>query len=356
MFFHCRNRVFYAGRHLGGGGALYSHLNDSSHASTPHSQGGPQAAQNSANNALNGALSPQEQLLAGTGLGLDPENDPVVFTTSSGLEIKYANAELTNTNLAGYTYFTMGKYNGYDVNWVIIGYDPSMVDYVGDFSGYGLTDLDPLQGENSVLTTIDETPAGDAIRKEAISFLISNLAKPNEEIGDGCVLCLSECTLGTSIFGTNNNNYEGSTLQHNMQKLYDEELNLSKWQKNMIVPQKICNFYVNFQVSVSSNQYIFPMGAEYMNVYEEIVSCCNSTGSSYFGMVDYLSTNALRSSYQIGSGEEIAYLARWGSQTYSTDVYIYWATGGPFCKIGSFGDHRYVTTEFGRRPAFVLKI
>ncbi|MBR2433775.1 MAG: hypothetical protein IKB21_04165, partial [Clostridia bacterium] len=79
MFFNCRNRAFNACHHLGGGGALYSHLNDASHASTPHSQGGVHATQNSANNGAN--LTPQEQLLAGTGLGLDPKNDPVVFTT-----------------------------------------------------------------------------------------------------------------------------------------------------------------------------------------------------------------------------------------------------------------------------------
>ncbi|MBR3790551.1 MAG: hypothetical protein IKK20_01965, partial [Clostridia bacterium] len=100
-----------------GGGALYSHLNDVSHASSPHSQGGPQAAQNSANNTQNGAnLTPQEQLLAGEDLGLDPENDPVVFTTDYGLDIRWHMAgEYTGGNkvilesgvkFAGYAYIT----------------------------------------------------------------------------------------------------------------------------------------------------------------------------------------------------------------------------------------------------------
>ncbi|MBR2052853.1 MAG: hypothetical protein IJ959_01720, partial [Clostridia bacterium] len=35
----------------------------------------------SAAQSADSALTPQEKLLAGTGLGLDPENDPVVFTT-----------------------------------------------------------------------------------------------------------------------------------------------------------------------------------------------------------------------------------------------------------------------------------
>ena len=63
---------------------------------------------------------------APSALGLDPENDPVIYTTESGLEIKYGGIDLNNSlasgkPLSGYPYFTMGTYNGYAVNWVIIG-------------------------------------------------------------------------------------------------------------------------------------------------------------------------------------------------------------------------------------------
>ncbi|MFQ6749268.1 MAG: hypothetical protein ACLRFR_00305, partial [Clostridia bacterium] len=75
-----------------GGGALYSHLNDASRNETASSQKFSQTTPQTANTALNGVFSPQEQLLAGTGLGLDPENDPVVYTTDYGLEIKYSNS------------------------------------------------------------------------------------------------------------------------------------------------------------------------------------------------------------------------------------------------------------------------
>ena len=63
-----------------------------------------------------------------SGLGLDPKNDPVVYTTDSGLEIKMSNAfatskggTVTTTTNKGYSYtqdlssfyyFTMGTYSG----------------------------------------------------------------------------------------------------------------------------------------------------------------------------------------------------------------------------------------------------
>ena len=61
-----------------------------------------------------------------TGLGLDPKNDPVVYTTESGLEIRMSNANkfsgtVTTTTNNGYTYtqdltsfyyFTMGTWSG----------------------------------------------------------------------------------------------------------------------------------------------------------------------------------------------------------------------------------------------------
>ncbi|MBR3791006.1 MAG: hypothetical protein IKK20_04315, partial [Clostridia bacterium] len=175
-----------------GGGALYSHLNDTSRNETASSQKFSQTTPQNANNAQNGLITPQD-------------NDPVVFTTDYGLEIKYANAL---TYLTGYTYFTAGG-----VNWVIIGYDSSMADFVGDFSGETALNADPVQGYNNQFSTLDNTPAGLAIAKEMLA--ISSLAKPNEEIGDGCVLCLAEKHVNPDgvQFNTSTslgNNYKGS--------------------------------------------------------------------------------------------------------------------------------------------------
>ncbi|MBR2433258.1 MAG: hypothetical protein IKB21_01465, partial [Clostridia bacterium] len=72
------------------------------------------------------SLTAQEQLLAGT-LEFDPENDPVIYTTVYGLDIRWHMAGLPNDpndidfvpsgqKLATYAYFTHA-----DVNWVIIG-------------------------------------------------------------------------------------------------------------------------------------------------------------------------------------------------------------------------------------------
>ena len=74
-----------------------------------------------------GNLTPQEQLFAGT-LELDSENDPVIYTTDYGLDIRWHLASPLPTNpnemqilpagqkLATYAYFNHGG-----VNWVIIG-------------------------------------------------------------------------------------------------------------------------------------------------------------------------------------------------------------------------------------------
>ena len=82
--------------------------------------------------------------LAGT-LNLDPEKDPVLGTTESGITIRYHNKALTGTwnydtfmknyfdpttstyqsgnfnNLSGYLYITLGGYN-----WIIIGRNSSL--------------------------------------------------------------------------------------------------------------------------------------------------------------------------------------------------------------------------------------
>ena len=53
-------------------------------------------------------------------LGLDPANDPVIYTTETGIEIKSSNA-INNPNLSKYVYITMGSYDNYAINWLICG-------------------------------------------------------------------------------------------------------------------------------------------------------------------------------------------------------------------------------------------
>ena len=124
---------------------------------------------------------------APSALGLDPENDPVIYTTSSGLEIKKSNAtptstpngEFTNTALNGYSYVTMGEYNGYAINWLICG-------------------LPKVIGETT-------TPAGAAINAELDKnfFHTSPMANTSGSYYDTTLAAnnfrlISECVLGTS--------------------------------------------------------------------------------------------------------------------------------------------------------------
>lgn len=111
-------------------------------------------------------------------LGLDPANDPVIYTTETGIEIKSSNA-ITNPNLTHYSYITLGSYNGYAINWLIVG----MPRHVGDTN----------------------TPAGVAINAEITKnyyhtqsiigttgiYYDTSLAVNNYRI-------ISECTLGTT--------------------------------------------------------------------------------------------------------------------------------------------------------------
>lgn len=149
-------------------------------------------------------------------LGLNPDTDPTVYTTASGLEIKKANALISNTatfttntgysftqNLSGFYYFTMGTFSGTyytavdlkttatitneKVNWIILG-----------------------RGEMPIP---DNTPAGSAIQgdigKQEIALgntiyesLNLNTIPINSEIPKGCFLVLSEKCLGQSYFNS----------------------------------------------------------------------------------------------------------------------------------------------------------
>ena len=103
-----------------GGGALLRNLSDNS-AHSEASLSGQNTTQNGATN-----LTPQEQLLAGT-LELDPENDPVIYTTDYGLDIRWHMAGLpANPNdiaimPGGQKFETYAYFNHGGVNWVIIG-------------------------------------------------------------------------------------------------------------------------------------------------------------------------------------------------------------------------------------------
>ena len=164
------------------------------------------------------ALPEQESQEANYDLGLNPETDPVVFTTQSGLEIKKSNGYISGSvtattnrgtnytqDLSGFYYMTMGSYSGTiytyasgsktasftvtnePVNWIIIGR--------GEFDFY------------------DSTPAGGAIATDSNKqefAVTNNLYLPlamqsiphNDEIPEGCMLVYSEKLLGEMYFNS----------------------------------------------------------------------------------------------------------------------------------------------------------
>ena len=194
---------------------------------------------------------------APSALGLDPENDPVVYTTDSGLEIKMSNAfatskggtvtTTTNTgytytqNLSNFYYFTMGTYSGTiytaknktetysvsnePVNWIILG--------LGANTGYFLdtvsanlfstwkTNISGLPHNNTNGITYGQyffqnifentTPAGTAINGvvPSKSYVMEKVrasipVNPGNlnEIPEGCMLVLSEKLLGQMYFNS----------------------------------------------------------------------------------------------------------------------------------------------------------
>ena len=291
----------------------------------------------SASNAGNLASAAQSADSA-QGLITPHEDDPVVFTTDYGLEIKYANA-FTNTNLAGYTYFTMGKYTynnlTYDVNWVIIGYDPTVSFYVRNFTGevnvnkYSYV----TQGEYSYTTTIDSSPAGKAIIEDCTA--ISSQAVENDEIGDGCVLCIAECVIGTAA---GSHTYTGTALKTAMDTM---PLTLGLTDSQMSKIQTVDVYCLN---NNSLKQYItyedlqfFPLPSLYQD--------------ENFSMANYLPEGSLRIGYDIVARSPTAYYSMSGLGSFS------WDWGGyiiPADGVGHTGAR--IGTVSGVRPAFVLNL
>ena len=273
--------------------------------------------------------------------GLNPATDPTVYTTSTGLEIKYAN-ELSNSNLAGYTYFTMGEYEGTPINWVIIGYDPSVSGYVGEFSGESIGQGGLIQGEHNVNSTLDNSPMGNAIRKEF--FAISNQAVENEEIGDGCVLCLSEDVIGSAL-AHDPTRYSSSNLRTYINNLYSTMFN--DFEKTLIIPQTLKTRYWNWAEDTQVTDSLFPLATGWYftgsgHLYSSSGAEQNFCAEDYMGSTTDISAPLLSASANFW----------WRSTAPANYNYrcAFFVTAG-----GNFGAYNPNAT-FYVRPAFVMKL
>ena len=209
-----------------------------------------------------------------SGLGLDPKNDPIVYTTESGLEIRMSNATqytgtstfTTNTgtsytqNISSFYYFTMGKYSGTiytgsggsntanysvsnaNVNWIILGLGPNTSYFFDEvtanlFSTWK-TNTSTVNNNYTNITPNgtyffqevfeSTTPAGSAINAvvPSKSYIMDKVrasipVNPGNlnEIPAGCMLVISEKLLGQMAFTLKNNKINNgcnlnSTLGH----------------------------------------------------------------------------------------------------------------------------------------------
>ena len=297
-----------------------------------------------ANAAAESEMTAQEKLAAGT-LNLNPDTDPTIYTTESGLEIKYANG----LSLSNYTYFTAGNLNDIDINWIIIGYDPSLSHKVKDLGGDAILGNQPVvSNDKTILDTIDGSIAGAAIYGS--STFISSEAIANSEIGSGCVLCLSEKVLDsiTNLQMSGNFKYEASTLQSITQGYYNS-LNFPAYVKNLIIPQTFTSGYMappNFSHCTSTNQYLFPL-AGYEKDANYGISDYNK--AQIFLIETYLPTTTLRDCYDL-SNKRVGWALRTGYPSYY-DNYETYPLG-----ISSLSGSSLSLASTGIRPAFVMKL
>lgn len=320
-------------------------------------------------------LSAEEKLLSGSGLGLDPENDMVLGSTKSGVEIRFHGRALTGNwdynaftsnyvsdkfsgsgnfhNLSGYLYVTMGTYNDSPVNWIIIGRNPDLntiactntyaqsTETITNFLNF----VDYSTYANELQNQIENsTPAGMAINQEisnqyintvsgisrSYSHTISAYGSPaaQDEIPENCVLCICANYLGITSFAPTSrysNNYSGSTLHSVINNLYSSGLNLTDDQKERMKPQSLYTLHYHGGSTID-DQYLFPLAGR------------STSETFYIGR--YLTSDSAR---------DIRYYwwTRSGATTYTDEGY--WVHIGGWINIGQGGN-------IGVRPAFVLSL
>ena len=252
---------------------------------------------------------------------LNAQSDPTMFTTQSGLNIKFGgvNGTVESGALTGYAYITMGAYNNTPVNWVIIGYNSSL-GYL--FSG------EVINGGNGLLDdTLIDGPAGEAIKNN--NWYSPYGVQNDTELKAGEVLVISQGTLGTACFDAEtsySNDYNSSDceLRKYVETLYNVGLNFSVAEKSLIQPKTLTNYGTGG--SITSNAYMFPLAARGEN----------------FTISTYLTSNALRtinSDYSLRSGRD---------SDISTSYYIF--------RTGAIEYNANVTNSVPVRPAMVLKL
>ena len=375
-----------------------------------------------------------------TGLGLDPKNDPVVYTTESGLEIRMSNANkfsdvvttISNKgarapqDLRNFYYFTMGTFSGTiyvgdttsntysllnePVNWIILGVGSHSDAFVDSVSNY----LFSTMKNNDYLFSNGEyyfdnqhetfSPAGQLIdstisAKTYIMGKVKDSIKVHTEIPKGCMLVISERTLGQMYFNSSgdinvttagnpsytvvcantselygnryryksdsstsgttiwNNKIDGSlyTYINNLfsknisGQIISNTLGFTEVQANLIVPQQLYTYY--YDGTKDCQETPSTDGGTYYTMFPLAYKDANPSTYQNFCYEDYLTTNEQRVSTLIGSSNPISnfWYLRSGS-----NVGTYRST---FIHPGGVGPGAMnVCSSQGVRPAMVMKL
>ncbi|MFQ6749665.1 MAG: DUF6273 domain-containing protein [Clostridia bacterium] len=332
-----------------GGGALLRNLSDKNALSSASLSG-----QNATEN-----LTPQEQLLAGT-LELDPENDPVIYTTDYGLDIKWHMAGLpndpsdietvpTDQRFALYAYFTHA-----DVNWVIIGWSnksntlstgflnlANIATYYQKAGYYNFSNTtsgiwqylkdtteDSLDAE---LTDVYANYGGFFYNQSSNTISQKDVfpnAKSTSELETNEVLCFAQNMLTTAMFDSNGNCYYNSSLMGTMNTFYDKNLT------DLPIEEKTLKTVWRGAADTTN-------GSNLPGTYK-IFPLAGANANESFYVLNYLTNNSndmQQSSYWwLRSG-----VASTWNNAYRVADYGARGTGG-------------ISNYWGVRPAFVLKI
>ena len=309
------------------------------------------------------------------GLIIPKADDPVIYTTESGLNIKWGN-DLPNTyssslgsgNLMGFPYFTTTT-GSTTYTWVIIGANEDVkkslfYDFTANLYSKWKTNFNTVSGTfaNYYFSNNDSSSPCGALIENTISsktFIVdkvwNSLIKSSSEIPSSCALVLSNDVLGT---GTYNNGvevvhgneyyavyYGNVNIAVTMNGYYtNKSFGLSSIY-SQIQQSSICTKYARcyipeFQYSENNtttpkyyNHYFFPLAA-------------HSDSSFYYG--DYLTLSQMScTSAQFLRGNHVATYEKMGYPNGYTTILAENAT--------SLSESRVKSTS-GYRPAFVMKV
>ena len=279
-----------------------------------------------------------------TGLITPKEDDPVVFTTESGLEIKFGNLLITdlvstsvpNGSLKGFPYITTND-GTHDYVWVVIGI------------GAGL----------------DDSPASLAINESTnFDYFIKGdiLLSCTSEIPAGSVLCLANDIVATGVKNTSacNAKYQGNTyynyhsvFQGTMADAFltyytESAFGLGSIKESIILMENISTYG-----GIGHTEHVAGIGSfitDYTSNY--IFTLSNGIDDSFY-WGDYLFNKqnlSLSSTWWLRGGNSSSYNSG-GSQ--------WWFYHYPYCHyVDSNGEIQEMGSDStaGYRPAFVLKI